>query len=80
MSKLKVKKVIIFKHGVSYFILEGKQKGSGTFELEFEVSFFTVGVTFAAVICVGQQDCFAVVQFQCHGYTAHIHNCFDWES
>ena len=38
MSKLKVKKVIIFKHGVSYFILEGKQKGSGTFELEFKIN------------------------------------------
>ncbi len=37
MSKLEVKKVIIFKHGVSYFILEGAQKGSGTFELEFKV-------------------------------------------
>ena len=38
MSKLKVKKVIIFKHGVSYFILEGKQKGTGTFELEFKIN------------------------------------------
>jgi hypothetical protein len=38
MSKLKVKKVIIFKHGVSYFILEGKQKGNGTFELEFKIN------------------------------------------
>ena len=38
MSKLKVKKVIIFKHGVSYFILEGNQKGSGTFELEFKIN------------------------------------------
>ena len=37
MSKLKVKKVIIFKHGVSYYILEGIQKGSGKFELEFKV-------------------------------------------
>jgi len=37
MSKLKVKKVIIFKHGVSYFILEGTQKGTGTFELEFKI-------------------------------------------
>ncbi len=37
MSKLNVKRVIIFKHGVSYFILEGKQKGKGTFELEFKI-------------------------------------------
>ena len=37
MSKLKVKKVIIFKHGVSYYILEGKLKGSNTFELEFKI-------------------------------------------
>ena len=37
MSKLSVKKVIMFKHGVSYFILEGKIKGNGTFELEFKV-------------------------------------------
>ncbi|MFW9881955.1 MAG: hypothetical protein ACFFG0_53510 [Candidatus Thorarchaeota archaeon] len=37
MSKLKVKKVIIFKHGVSYYILEGILKGSGTFELEFKI-------------------------------------------
>ena len=37
MSKLKVKKVIIFKHGVSYFILEGTQRGTGTFELEFKI-------------------------------------------
>ena len=37
MSKLNVKKVIMFKHGVSYFILEGKMKGNGTFELEFKV-------------------------------------------
>ncbi len=37
MTKLKVKKVIIFKHGVSYFILEGTQKGIGTFELEFKI-------------------------------------------
>ena len=33
MSNLKVKKVIIFKHGVSYYILEGILKGSGKFEL-----------------------------------------------
>jgi len=37
MSKLVVKKVIIFKHGVSYFILEGTQKGAGIFELEFKI-------------------------------------------
>ncbi len=37
MSKLKVKKVIIFKHGVSYYILEGNLKGSNTFELEFKI-------------------------------------------
>jgi len=37
MSKLEVTKVIIFKHGVSYFILEGKQKGTGIFQLEFKI-------------------------------------------
>jgi len=37
MSKLNVKKVIIFKHGVSYYILEGKTKGTNTFELEFKI-------------------------------------------
>ena len=37
MSKLNVKKVIIFKHGVSYYILEGKIKGTNTFELEFKI-------------------------------------------
>ncbi|MFW9783213.1 MAG: hypothetical protein ACFFFB_13105 [Candidatus Heimdallarchaeota archaeon] len=37
MSKLKVKKVIIFKHGVSYYILEGIVKGTDTFELEFKI-------------------------------------------
>ncbi len=37
MSKLKVKKVIIFKHGVSYYILEGILKGIGKFELEFKI-------------------------------------------
>ena len=37
MSKLNVKKVIIFKHGVSYYILEGNVKGTGTFELEFKI-------------------------------------------
>ncbi len=37
MSKLNVKRVIIFKHGISYFILEGFQRGSDTFELEFKI-------------------------------------------
>ncbi|MFW9827449.1 MAG: hypothetical protein ACFFEY_07660 [Candidatus Thorarchaeota archaeon] len=37
MSKLKVKRVIIFKHGVSYYILEGILKGNGKFELEFKI-------------------------------------------
>ncbi|KKK43027.1 MAG: hypothetical protein Lokiarch_30400 [Candidatus Lokiarchaeum sp. GC14_75] len=37
MSKLKVKKVIIFKHGVSYYTLESTLKGSGVFELEFKI-------------------------------------------
>ncbi|HDZ18618.1 MAG TPA: hypothetical protein ENH75_10020, partial [archaeon] len=37
MSKLKVKKVIIFKHGVSYYTLESTLKGSGSFELEFKI-------------------------------------------
>jgi len=37
MSKLNVKKVIIFKHGVSYYILEGILKGTGKFELEFKI-------------------------------------------
>ncbi len=37
MSKLNVKKVIIFKHGVSYYILEGSVKGTDTFELEFKI-------------------------------------------
>ncbi|MFX1496468.1 MAG: hypothetical protein ACFFBH_02970 [Promethearchaeota archaeon] len=37
MVKLKVKKVIIFKHGVSYYILEGVVKGTDTFELEFKI-------------------------------------------
>jgi len=37
MSKLKVKKVIIFKHGVSYYTLEGNLKGSDQFELEFNI-------------------------------------------
>ncbi|MHA1670245.1 MAG: hypothetical protein ACTSV5_06650 [Promethearchaeota archaeon] len=38
MSKLKVKKVIIFKHGVSYYILQAPIKGSGKYELEFKIS------------------------------------------
>ena len=38
MSKLKVKKVTIFKHGVSYYIHEGTVKGSNTFELEFRIN------------------------------------------
>ncbi len=37
MSKLNVKRVIIFKHGVSYYILEGILKGSGNFEIEFKI-------------------------------------------
>lgn len=37
MNKLKVQRVIIFKHGVSYFILNGTIKGNGTFELEFKI-------------------------------------------
>jgi len=37
MSKLKVKQVIIFKHGVSYYTLEGKVKGTDKFELEFKI-------------------------------------------
>lgn len=37
MAKLKVKKVIIFKHGVSYYILDGVVKGTDTFELEFKI-------------------------------------------
>ena len=36
MSKLKVKKVIIFKHGVSYYILEGIVKGTDTLRLNLE--------------------------------------------
>ncbi|MHA1468113.1 MAG: hypothetical protein ACTSP6_08560 [Promethearchaeota archaeon] len=37
MSKLNVKKVIIHKTGISFFIDEGLMKGSGTFELEFKI-------------------------------------------
>lgn len=36
MPKLKVKKVVMFKHGVSYFILDGTVKGIDKFELEFK--------------------------------------------
>ena len=36
-NNLEIKKIIIFKHGVSYFLLEGNIKGTGTFELEFNV-------------------------------------------
>ena len=37
MSKLNVKKVIIHKTGISFFIDEGLMKGNGTFELEFKI-------------------------------------------
>ncbi|MBY9009926.1 MAG: hypothetical protein KGD74_08690 [Candidatus Lokiarchaeota archaeon] len=37
MSKLNVKKVIIQRSGISYFILEGLMKGSDKFELEFKI-------------------------------------------
>ncbi len=37
MSKLDVKKVIIHKTGISFFIDEGLMKGNGTFELEFKI-------------------------------------------
>jgi len=37
LNKLSVKRVIIFKHGVSYFLLEGKIIGNGVFELEFKI-------------------------------------------
>jgi len=37
MSKLNVKKVIIHKTGISFFINEGLMKGNGTFELEFKI-------------------------------------------
>lgn len=36
-NKLKLVKIIIFKHGISYFLHEGKIKGDGTFELEFKI-------------------------------------------
>ena len=38
MSKLKVKKVISYKHGISYYILQAPMKGSGKYELEFKIS------------------------------------------
>ena len=37
MSKLNVKKVIIHRSGISYYILEGNVIGTGTFELEFKI-------------------------------------------
>ena len=37
MLKLEIKKIIIFKSGISYFISEGSIKGSDKFELEFKV-------------------------------------------
>lgn len=37
MKELNIKKVIIHKSGISYFILEGLMKGSDTFELEFKI-------------------------------------------
>ncbi len=36
-NKLKIEKIIIFKHGIGYFLLKGTMKGTGTFELEFNV-------------------------------------------
>ncbi len=36
-DKLKLVRIIIFKHGISYFINHGQMKGSGTFELEFKI-------------------------------------------
>jgi hypothetical protein len=36
-NKLKIEKIIIFKHGIGYFLLKGTMKGTGTFELEFTV-------------------------------------------
>jgi len=38
MSKLKVKKVISYKHGISYYILQASIKGSGKYELAFKIS------------------------------------------
>jgi hypothetical protein len=37
MKKLKIKRVIIHKSGISYFILEGLMKGTDKFELEFNI-------------------------------------------
>ena len=37
MKELSIKKVIIHRSGISYFILEGLMKGSDTFELEFKI-------------------------------------------
>ncbi|MFX0071638.1 MAG: hypothetical protein ACFFAO_11160 [Candidatus Hermodarchaeota archaeon] len=37
MNKLNVKKVIIHKTGISFFINEGKIQGNGTFEIEFKI-------------------------------------------
>ncbi|MFX1340464.1 MAG: hypothetical protein ACFFDK_17780 [Promethearchaeota archaeon] len=37
MNKLKVKKVIIHRTGISFFTNEGKIEGNGTFELEFKI-------------------------------------------
>jgi hypothetical protein len=36
-NNLKIEKIIIFKHGISYFQLKGAIEGSGTLELEFTV-------------------------------------------
>ncbi|TXT66874.1 MAG: hypothetical protein BAJALOKI1v1_250001, partial [Promethearchaeota archaeon] len=36
-NTLKIKSITIFKHGISHFFLQGSQKGTGTFELEFTV-------------------------------------------
>ncbi|MHA1488665.1 MAG: hypothetical protein ACTSRI_03300 [Promethearchaeota archaeon] len=37
MAKLKVKKIVAFKHGVSFYILDGSVKGKDIFELEFKI-------------------------------------------
>lgn len=37
MKELKIKRVIIHKSGISYFILEGSMKGTDIFELEFNI-------------------------------------------
>lgn len=37
MKELSIKKVIIHKSGISYFILEGSIEGSDKFELEFKI-------------------------------------------